>query len=77
MTKQPEKQPLSLIAAIHATVDQAAADRKTQRRLNAPLLSSQPWMQKTRHTNEQHERCSRCGGEKDVTGWCANYCMAD
>ncbi len=21
--------------------------------------------------------CSRCGGEKDVEGWCQNYCMDD
>lgn len=24
--------------------------------------------------NEQHERCSGCGGERDPEGWCANYC---
>lgn len=21
--------------------------------------------------------CSRCGGEKDAEGWCANYCTDD
>ena len=23
------------------------------------------------------EYCSKCGGEKDVEGWCVNYCTDD
>jgi predicted 3-demethylubiquinone-9 3-methyltransferase (glyoxalase superfamily) len=32
-------------------------------------------------TQEELERyynsCSKCGGEKDSEGWCANYCTND
>ena len=26
-------------------------------------------------TANQHTACSKCGGELDSDGWCANYCM--
>lgn len=28
-------------------------------------------------TNEEHTRCSTCGGELDAEGWCPNYCTVD
>jgi hypothetical protein len=27
--------------------------------------------------NQEHEKCSTCGGEKDAEGWCAIYCTED
>ena len=29
----------------------------------------------TQATNADFTRCSKCGGETDSEGWCANYCM--
>jgi hypothetical protein len=27
--------------------------------------------------NQEHEKCSKCGGEKDAEGWCRIYCADD
>jgi len=29
------------------------------------------------YTEKDFTHCSRCGGEKDSEGWCANHCTDD
>lgn len=29
------------------------------------------------NANQEHEKCSKCGGEKDSEGWCRIYCTED
>ena len=37
-----------------------------------------PWAEMTDREKERYyNSCSKCGGEKDAEGWCANYCMND